>query len=205
MVVNYINDFIQAAILGISVAAPIGMNGLIVINKSLSQGRKAGLTAGAGAATMHGVWTILAIGGAEWLSALLNGNVFVFKAVAASIMVFLAIKTATSKPTNLEKNRRNERQTSMWRCYSLTLSLSMCNPLSILPFIGFAASSGAIAKSLVVEIIEVLGVFSGSMSWWFILSFVVAVCGRKLPKIIFPCLNYLSGAVMGGWAFVIFI
>ncbi|MGK7914743.1 MAG: LysE family translocator [Prochloraceae cyanobacterium] len=202
MVVNYINEFIQAAILGISVAAPIGMNGLIVINKSLSQGRRAGLTAGAGAATMHGVWTILAIVGAEWLSGLLDGNAFVFKAVAALIMVFLAIKTATSKPTNLEKNR-NDRQTSMWSCYSLTLSLSICNPLSILPFIGFAASSGAIPKSVVVEIIEVLGVFSGSMSWWFILSFVVAVCGRKLPKIIFRCLNYLSGAVMGGWAFVI--
>ncbi len=202
MVVNYINEFIQAAILGLTVAAPIGMNGLIVINKSLSQGRRGGLTAGAGAATMHGVWTILAIAGAEWLSGVLNDNVFVFKVVAALIMVFLAIKTAISKPTNPEKNQ-NKSQTSMWRCYTLTLSLSICNPLSILPFIGFAASSGPIAKSLIVQIIKVLGVFSGSMTWWFILSFVVTVCGRKLPKTIFRWLNYVSGAVMGSWAIVI--
>ena len=203
MVVNYVNDFVRAAILGLTVAAPIGMNGIVVINKSLSQGRIAGLTAGAGAATMHGVWAILAITGADWLSKGLDGNAFIFKGVAALIMLCLGIKTAASKPTDLEKNK-NDRKTPMWKCYSLTLSISLCNPLSIFPFIGFAASNGEIVKTMLVEIVEVLGVFAGSMSWWFILSAVVAVCGRKLPKIIFRSLNYISGMVMGSWALMIF-
>ncbi len=196
---EYIEAFFSAGILGLTIAAPIGMDGLRVINRSLSQGQTAGLVVGMGAATAHSVWALCAIVFGSSMGLLISSQAFLIKIFAAILMLALGVKTFISKPKIRAKQIKKERRISLWRCYIMSLGISLTNPLSILPFIGLAAAGQTAAISIFTEALQITGVFFGSALWWLVLSSILAVIGSRLPLKLFRSLNYVSGTVMTGW------
>lgn len=62
---------LEGAVIGLSVAAPVGPIGLLCINRTLSRGRTSGLVSGLGAASADAVYGAVAAFGLTAVSSLL--------------------------------------------------------------------------------------------------------------------------------------
>ncbi|MGF1486476.1 MAG: LysE family translocator [Prochloraceae cyanobacterium] len=190
------NLLIQGALIGFSVAAPIGVNGLICIKRTLTQGKIAGFISGLGAATAHGIFSSVAGLGLTYISSFLLEQEFWLRLIGGLVICSLGAKTFMSKPPkqDIEVNQNS----SLMNAYLTTLLLSFTNPLTILSFAAIFSGSSLTStinnSSSTVEMIA--GVFVGSACWWLILSSGVGYCRKWLSPKRMRLLNYISGVII---------
>jgi putative LysE/RhtB family amino acid efflux pump len=82
------------------------------------------------------------------------------------------------------------------------VALTATNPATILSFAALFASIGAGTGGPTGAMLVVAGVFTGSISWWAILTGSVAALRARLTPGIVRGLNLLSGIVIGGFGLV---
>jgi threonine/homoserine/homoserine lactone efflux protein len=195
---------LQGAVVGFSIAAPVGQIGVLCIQRSLLGGRAQGFVSGLGAATADALYGAVAGFGLTFLSGFLLGQQFWFRLVGGLFLVYLAVRTILRPPTAQEASASGQ---GLLGSYLSTLFLTLTNPMTILSYgaimagLGVGVSSGALAGAA----IWVLGVFLGSAAWWLLLSTGVgALRGRVTPRLL-RAINILAGLVIGAfglWALV---
>ena len=82
------------------------------------------------------------------------------------------------------------------------VALTLTNPATILFFAALFASIGAGTGGAGGALLVVVGVFTGSIAWWAILTGVVARLRTRLTVAIVRGLNVLSALVIGGFGLV---
>ena len=153
--------------LGFCIAAPVGPIGLLVLNRAMQLGRRAGLASGLGAASADLVYGILAVAGVR-----LAGELARPAAVIGGLfLLWLAWKSWRQKP--VERPITADSRTYL-ACTGTTFALTITNPMTLLAFAAMVASAGASAPAWFV-----LGVFSGSMLWWTLLSLAAGWLGAS--------------------------
>jgi len=170
----------QGIILGFSIAAPVGPIGLLVIRRSVSAGPVAGLSCGLGAALADLCYGALAAGGftllAAWQTPLaLCGGL---------LLCWLAWSTWRSRAS----------QEAAGAGFVSTFFLTLSNPMTILSFAALVASVGAASPALFIT-----GVFTGSLTWWVLLSSVAALMRKGMPAHGMLWLNRASALVLLGF------
>jgi len=193
--------FVKSLLLGLAVAAPLGPIGALCINRTLERGFVAGMAGGLGTALADGVYAALAaLGFAAFSSALVLIDM-PLRLVGGAFMLWLGWKSMTPRPVRAaaKVSARDLIGTT-----AATFLLTITNPMTILTFaalfagLGLASGSGATSAVVVV-----LGVFSGSMLWWCILSGGVALARHRLPEAFASRVSRISGIVLiafGLWA-----
>jgi threonine/homoserine/homoserine lactone efflux protein len=176
--------------LGFCIAAPVGPIGLLVLKQSLERGRWAGLASGLGAALADLIYGLLAVAGIRLavqyarLSAIVGG----------AFLLYLAWRSwgkTTATDVAMPKGQ------SLFGSTATTFALTLSNPMTILSFAALVASTGAEAPTYFV-----LGIFSGSMLWWAMLSTSAGWLGARID-IRGAVLNRLAAvtlALFGVWA-----
>ncbi len=186
----------QGALIGFSIAAPVGVNGLICIKRTLTQGKIAGFISGLGAATAHGLFSSVAGLGLTYISSFLLEQEFWLRLIGGLVLCSLGAKTFMSKPP--KKDVKVSKNSSLMNAYLTTLLLSFTNPLTILSFAaifsGSSLSSTITNNSSTIQMI--VGVFAGSTCWWLILSSGVGFCRKWLTPGRLRLLNYVSGVII---------
>ena len=187
---------VQGALIGFSVAAPVGINGLICIKRTLTQGKIAGFISGLGAATAHGIFSSVAGLGLTYVSSFLLEQEFWLRLIGGAVLCYLGAKTFMSKPPR--KNVELSQNSSLVNAYLTTLLLSFTNPLTILSFAAiFSGSSlGSTLNNPTATLQTILGVFAGSACWWLILSSGVEFCRKWITPKNLRLLNYISGVII---------
>ena len=194
-------EFCKGLLIGCSIAAPVGPIGLLCIRRSISHGRVAGLVTGLGAASADAVYgAIAAFGLTVITSALLAAQTWL-QLGGGIFLIGIGVKTAREQPT--ESVPGVAAMPSRFVAYSSTFALTLTNPMTILSFVaifaglGLQGGAGAGAASLLVA-----GVFTGSASWWLVLSAAANWAGQKLSRRRLRYVNWTSGvilAALGGW------
>ncbi len=189
---------LQGAVVGFSIAAPVGQIGVLCIQRSLLGGRAHGFVSGLGAATADALYGAVAGFGLTFLSGFLLGQQFWFRLVGGLFLVYLAVRTILRPPAAQEASASGQ---GLLGSYLSTLFLTLTNPMTILSYgaimagLGVGASAGALAGAA----IWVLGVFLGSAAWWLLLSSGVgALRGRVTPRLL-RAINILAGLVIGAF------
>lgn len=161
--------FWQGMGIGLAIAAPVGVIGILCIQRTLTGGRWIGFVSGMGAATADGIYGAIAglglgaiaqalLSYRQWL--LLGGGLF---------LVYLGILTFRQRPPT-DKSPRFSTQTAL-QAYSSTLVLTLTNPLTIFSFLGIFAGLGLGQTARPQDAIALIaGVFTGSALWWLLLS-----------------------------------
>ncbi|MBI4891637.1 MAG: LysE family transporter [Acidobacteria bacterium] len=167
----------NGAVLGFSIAAPVGPIGLLVIRQSLSRGARAGLRCGLGAALADLCYGALAAGGvtllAQWQQpAALCGGL---------LLCWLAWKAW----------RAEAAQPAGGSGFTATFLLTLSNPMTILAFAALVAGAGAASPGWFMA-----GVFSGSLAWWLVLSSTASALRGRFPAASMVWLNRASAAVL---------
>jgi threonine/homoserine/homoserine lactone efflux protein len=192
---------LRGFILGFTIAAAVGPISLLVIRRTLAQGRWYGLVSGLGVATADATYgAIAAFGLAAITDALVSART-VLGLVGGAFLLWLAWQTARSVPTEAATAAPTGRR-GYAGAYLSILALTMANPMTILSFgalfAGLGVTSGASGDAAQV----VIGVLLGSTAWWVVLTTVVGTLRARITPAWIHRINLASGVVIGAFAIV---
>lgn len=189
----------QSFVLGLGIAMPVGPIGVLVIRRSITEGRNYGIASGLGAATADGLYGLIATLGLSLIASLLGGIQFYTRLIGGIFLLYLAWQIYNSKPS--EKAENTKSTSSLIGAYISTLLLTFSNPATILFFFGVVSSLKISGYGWAV----VLGFFLGSALWWITLSTVASSLGSRMNEKALRVVNIISSMVIAGFAIYAFI
>jgi len=189
--------------IGFSVAAPIGVVGVLCINRSLVQGSLIGFISGLGSASAHSLYSFIVGLGLEYLSTFLTGSEFLLQIFGALFLCYLGIKTFLKK---IPKNKINIQKVSLKTAYLSTFVVELTNPQTIFFFLALFSGSGAIELENSLSVAPTIaGVFIGSALWWLFLTTLVGSISRWITPRRMRIINYISGVIIIGFGLKILL
>lgn len=187
--------FGQALLIGLSIAAPVGQIGVLAIQRTLEQGRAAGLATGLGAALADTVYGAIGAFGITGLIGWLLGLKLWLGLFGGGYLLWLAWRIAT-RPVVLATGAAPSRGTLL-RLLSGTFVLTLSNPTTILSFMAvFGALAGRAPTASPGAMVA--GVFVGSALWWLVLSAGVARLRERFDGRWQRGVNLASATLLGG-------
>lgn len=189
------SSFFRGLIIGFSIAAPVGPIGLLCIRRTLSEGRLAGFLSGMGAASADMLFGAVAAFGLEAAQDFLVDQSNWLQIVGRVFLLYLGIKTFTSKPAN---GKAEPRPTGLFSAFLNTFLLTLTNPLTILSFIAIFAGLrfGGSGQNYLSASMMVLGVFLGSATWWLTLSTGVSILSKRFSPASLTWINRMAGIII---------
>ena len=162
--------FGQSVLIGLSIAAPVGQIGVLAIQRTLDQGRAAGLATGLGAAFADAVYGAIGAFGITGLMAWLLGLKPWLSLFGGGFLLWLAWRMAT-RPVVGSVGGHPPAGTLL-RHVTGTFVLTLSNPTTILSFMAvFGALAGRAPAASPWAMVA--GVLVGSALWWLVLAAVV--------------------------------
>ncbi len=191
--------FLQAVGIGIAIAAPVGVIGILCIQRTLTQGRWIGFISGMGAATADALYGCIAGVGLNAIADLLVAHSRWLLLIGGGFLCYLGVSTFLQAPPH-NKLSGISRQGALTSFLS-ALFLTLTNPLTIFSFLGIFSGLGLgqTERSAGAFVVLVLGVFVGSALWWLTLSSGVHYLSRRLHISRLGWLNRISGVAIGGF------
>ena len=184
--------------IGFAIAAAIGPIGLLCIRRTLAEGRAVGLATGLGAATADALYAAVAAFGLTAISGVLIEERRPLGIAGGLVLVLLAARMLWRRdgvsagqpagrpaaPKDIGASEAGEPRAGahpgLLAAYATTLGLTVTNPATILSFGAAFVGFGLIAHGGPGAVALVLGVFSGSATWWVLL---VAAVGALRPRV----------------------
>jgi threonine/homoserine/homoserine lactone efflux protein len=184
--------FARGLLIGFAIAAPVGPIGMLVIRRTLAEGRLLGLLTGLGAAAADALYGCVGAFGLTFISSFLMGYAFWTKLIGGAFLIYLGISTFRTKPREESASTSSVRYAT---AFLSTMVLTLANPATILSFMAVFAGLGLGMKAgdYAAAGIVVAGVFVGSAIWWLLLSGGVALIRHKLKPGTLNWINYGSG------------
>jgi len=191
---------VRGFILGFTIAAAVGPISLLVIRRTLAEGRIVGLVSGLGVATADGTYGAIAAFGLGAITQVLVDARPVLALVGGVFLLWLAGTTARAEPH--DPAVAPARRGGLAGAYLSILGLTLTNPMTILSFGALFAGLGVEGDDPAGSALITVGVFLGSCAWWVVLTTIVsAVRTRVTPRWI-RRINIASGLAIGTFAVV---
>jgi threonine/homoserine/homoserine lactone efflux protein len=185
-----LDALITGALVGFSIAVPVGPVGLLCIRRSLSDGRLAGFVTGMGAAAADTLYGLAAAFSLTALTTFLVDHRTSFQLFGGLFMLGLGVATLRSRPVASTADRPAHHAGI---AFVSAFAITATNPMTVFAFIGIFAGLNHPAADTLTSMRLVLGVFLGSAAWWLILSNGAAHFSRKLRSGGFRALNLIAG------------
>jgi threonine/homoserine/homoserine lactone efflux protein len=201
-VINMVIElFARGLVIGFAIAAPVGPIGMLVIRRTLAEGRLLGLLTGLGAAAADSLYGCVGAFGLTFISGFLMGYAFWTKLIGGAFLVYLGISTFRARPGEESTGTSNVRYAT---AFLSTMVLTLANPATILAFMAVFAGLGlgAVAGDYGAAGVVVAGVFIGSAIWWLMLSGGVALVRHRLKPGAMAWINRGSGVFLFGFGAV---
>jgi len=196
-----ITFLIRGLIIGFSIAAPVGPIGVLVIRRTLAEGRISGFVSGVGAATADAIYGCIAAFGLTTISKMLVSEQAWFRLVGGLFLCYLGIRTFLARPAERPASAKGN---GLIGAYASTLLLTLTNPMTILSFVAVFAGFGVASSSssYLDPGLLVLGVFVGSGVWWLVLSGGVSLSRKGLNLRRMRWVNRVSGLILIGFGLI---
>jgi threonine/homoserine/homoserine lactone efflux protein len=195
--------FIRGLVLGFTIAAAVGPISLLVIRRTLAEGRLVGLVSGMGVATADATYGAIAAFGLTALTDLLVDWRRALGLIGGVFLLWLAWRTFTAVPGEAAADdvpKRGKR--GLAAAYLSTLGLTLTNPMTILSFAALFVGLGITGGDAAGASVLTLGVFAGSAAWWVILTTLVGSLRSRITPRWLRRVNIVSGLLIGAFALV---
>jgi threonine/homoserine/homoserine lactone efflux protein len=192
--------FLRGLVLGFTIAAAVGPISLLVIRRTLAEGRLVGLVSGMGVATADATYGAIAAFGLTAVTDLLVDWRRALGIIGGVFLLWLAWRTFTAVPGEAAVD--SERRRGLPGAYLSTLGLTLTNPMTILSFAALFVGLGVTGGDAAGATFLTLGVFAGSALWWVVLTTVVAAFRSRLSTTGMRRVNMASGVLIGAFAIV---
>ncbi|OFX47514.1 MAG: hypothetical protein A2046_13080 [Bacteroidetes bacterium GWA2_30_7] len=183
-------------IIGLSVSIPLGPIGILVIQKTLCNGKKSGFVTGLGAAFADFIYAIIAsLGISIIINSLVEYHLY-FQIIGGLFLIYLSYNVFFSNP--IKQLRNPKINSNLIGDFLSTFFLTITNPMALLLFFGVFAGIGFLNEkfdySSIIYII--LGVNIGTVLWWYTLSTLINLFRSKIQIRRLNWINKISGVVI---------
>jgi threonine/homoserine/homoserine lactone efflux protein len=172
-------SYFKGCAVGLTAAAPIGGISILCIRRTLAEGWLCGIVSGLGVATADGFYSLIAGMGAASIVPFLERYQNGIQILAGVLLCAIACKIALTLPTAPVPPVQGSK---LLNRYSSMLALTLADPipifLAILVFAGIQST-----HHLLQAVMLSLGVFSGSMLWWLLLSSICTLLHINLKQV----------------------
>ena len=189
-------DLLKAFAIGICASVPIGPIAILVLQKSLSYGHKAGFATGLGATTVDTTYAIVSIFALAVAQNFLNTyETFIFL-IGGIIVAALGWSMAFKDPFRKMKPGEEERGASI-KDYLQAVATALSNPGAIFVMFALFAFFGVDAEDKGFRVFPIiLAVAAGSIAYWFAFSRMFGTWRRAIDFKSLIWLNRIAGVVL---------
>lgn len=189
--------FLKSALIGLSIAAPVGPIGLLCIQRTLDKGTRVGLATGLGAAVADALYGAIGAFGVTAVITLLTGAHTLLAVGGALFLLWLAWSAWRSTPAS--QAAVDMGGVKAWQAFGGTFLLTVSNPATILSFIAvFSSLAGGMTTDSPAWMIA--GVFIGSAAWWLVLVGLVGRLRERLQPAHLRWIRRGSAVLLAGFA-----
>lgn len=190
--------FAKSVAIGFAIAAPVGPVGVLCAQRSLRDGRLAGLLSGIGAATADAVYGLVAALGVNAVSAFIAAQTLWLRLIGGAILLGLGARTFIRPPAT---DAAKAEAATLMQDFVSTFVLTITNPVTILSFaaIFIAVGIDGVRPDPYAVAAVVLGVFCGSTLWWIILSVGLGLLHGRLDPAALRWVNRIAGAIVAAF------
>jgi threonine/homoserine/homoserine lactone efflux protein len=189
--------FAQSLLIGLSIAAPVGPIGLLVIQRTLQRGSLVGLATGLGAAAADALYGAIGAFGVSWAIDALSGARVPLALGGGAFLMWLAWRIWRAAPAGHAAQAGSGE--SLLKCFAGTFALTLSNPATILSFIAVFGTLGARMGSSSPWTL-IAGVLLGSALWWLLLSVLVGRLRSRFDARAQAWVNRASALLLAGFA-----
>jgi len=184
--------WLQGIVIGLSIAAPVGPIGILCMNRTMTQGRLYGFVSGLGAATADSLYGVVAaLGFTVIMKPLMDYSSWI-GLIGGVFLIYLGYRAFRSKPSEGQANASG----TLLGAFLTVFALTVTNPMTIMSFLGIFASISPADTNAGRSLTLVLGIFTGSMLWWLLLSGIVGLIRKAMTNSAMVWINRVSGAVL---------
>ncbi|MGH7044979.1 MAG: LysE family translocator [Stellaceae bacterium] len=187
---------VKGIVVGIVIAVPVGPVGVLCLRRTIFAGRLSGLVSGLGAATADALFGAIAAFGLTFVSSWLFGYENALRAGGGAYLIYSGGSALWSRtPDRLTDTPDAE---TLLRDFASAFALTITNPVTIVVFLAIFAALGlgGTRATLPRACFMVLGVWLGSLLWWFGLSAGVGFFRRSIEPRHLAWIGRGSGLVL---------
>lgn len=194
--------FLQALLVGLAIAAPVGPIAVLAIQRTLHQGLAIGLATGLGAAVADGLYGAVGAYGAQALVHALQALQRPLALASAAVLAALAwrIWRQPAADPAVAAGAAAPRALRWSAAFASSLVLTLANPATVVSFVAVFALLAAASAVPASPAVMLAGVFAGSALWWGLLAGVVARLRRHLDARWRRRINRGSALLLAGFA-----
>lgn len=196
--------FFKGFLIGMIVAVPVGPIGLLCVNRTLSKGPAYGLVSGLGVATADAISAGIVVLGLTLVSSFLIAEQLWLRLIGGFFLCYLGMKIFATQPS---ERAATAKENNLVSAYASTFFLTFSNPLTLLSFVAIYAGWGIedLSGHYVLAAVLTAGVFSGSASWWVLLSGGMPVVRLMFSHEGLRWVHRVSGAIIAGFGFIVLL
>lgn len=190
-----LGSLLEGFLIGFLIAVPVGPIGILCIRHSLLRGMTYGFVCGLGAAFADAVYGAVAGFGVTAVAHIMSEYRVWFQIFGALFLIYIGLRTLLY---HAHEEYTTPGKTSYFSVFLTTFFLTLTNPMTIIAFAGIYAALGIGVddEGMLPALLVTCGVFLGSALWWFLLSGVSAMLGRRLQVKTMSMLNKISGIII---------
>lgn len=196
--------FLKGVVVGLSIAVPVGPIGILCIRRTLLEGRLSGFVSALGLATADVVFGCIAGFGLTFISDFLISQQVWLRLIGGLFLCAIGLKVLWTKFVEQEASYRGK---GLLDAYTSMFFLTLTYPMTILIFLGVFAGLGIgnVKDNYASIAALVLGVFTGSMLWWAILSSFIGSLRDKFRTQNWQWVNKITGILITGFGLAVLL
>ena len=190
-------DMLHGFLVGICASAPLGPVAILVVQKSLSKGHKAGFVSGLGATVADTTYAMIAIFALAIVQKFIDAHQSFILLVGGVILVLVGVSMAFSNPFKNKKKRKRD-MTASPKDFGQAVAMGLSNPMAIFVmftlFAFFGLANDAPHNWRVTPII--LSVSAGSVTYWFSMSWLLSRFRKNFRMRTILWISRITGAII---------
>ncbi|MBR1872043.1 MAG: LysE family transporter [Bacteroidales bacterium] len=188
-------DIIKGILVGICASAPLGPIAILVVQKSLSEGHKAGFITGLGATLVDTLFAVIAVFALAFVESFLNSHRTLILLVGGLVVGLLGVSMTFSDP--FRKMKENDPTPYSVKDFIKAVAMGITNPGAILVIFALFAFFGLELEPNGFSVMPViLSVAAGSALYWFIFSWGLSHLSRNFKLGTLLWINRISGIIV---------
>lgn len=193
-----IEELIKGIIVGLGASIPLGPIGILCIQRTLSKGKWSGFATGMGAAISDIIFSAIALLGLAFVNDFLTTYREWVMLFGGAVVAGFGLKIFITNPIKQIK-RVQEGNHQYIQDFASSFIMTITNPGAIFLIIGMFAFIGIDSGSYEFGLVlapALLGVFIGTLGWWFTLSTVINMFRNKFRLKQLLVTNWIAGTII---------
>ena len=189
-------DMLKGFLVGMCASAPIGPIAILVVQKSLSKGHKAGFVSGLGASVVDTFYAFIAIFALAFAQRLIEQHQNLILIVGGLVLSIVGVSMAFSNP--FRKIKKDGKSRVSTKDFGQAVVMGISNPMAIFVmftlFAFFGLAKDAPQTWSVAPIL--ISVSLGSVTYWFSISWILSRFAKNFRMRTILWVSRITGAII---------